>query len=68
MDGIDILLGVAVLAVIGWAVSRIVIKRKKGETGCGCGCASCPSAVACGGNCPSQAMRKSEEDRLEKEE
>ena len=48
MKPIDIILlaGLALL-VTGIAV-RLIIKKKKGESGCGCGCNGCPSAGVCG--------------------
>ena len=59
MDWIDIVLGALVFSVVAWAVWRIVDKRKKGETGCGCHCNGCPSASACGG-CASKLEEKKE--------
>lgn len=48
MKPIDFIILTAVaLAVIGIAV-YLIRKKLKGETGCGCSCANCPSANACG--------------------
>ena len=41
-----VLVGTAVLAILAFALYRVIRARKKGG-GCGCGCASCPMSSSC---------------------
>lgn len=41
-----IIIGVIAIALV-LIVYRGISKAKKGETGCGCGCNSCPSSGEC---------------------
>ena len=44
---IDILLIVALTILVVGVSAYLIIKKKKGQTGCGCGCNGCPSAASC---------------------
>ena len=48
MKPIDILLILALVAIVGGVICSMLLKKKKGQTGCGCSCAGCPSKGACG--------------------
>ena len=61
MELIDyIIIGVAVVAVIG-IIAHLVYRKKKGKGGCGCGCAGCSNSA-----CPS--ARKKEEIQEDKKD
>ncbi len=47
MTWIDIVIIIAAAAVVTSAVVGAIVRKKKGETGCGCSCKNCPSACAC---------------------
>ena len=56
-----LIIGGAALVVAG-TVTLSVIRKKKGQTGCGCGCSGCPSAGAC-----AAAKKQQEEQQLAQE-
>ena len=47
MKPIDIILIIAIAVLIVGVIAYLIVKKKKGETGCGCACKGCPSAGAC---------------------
>jgi len=55
---IDIIIIAVLAAAIVGIVAFLVIRKKKGISGCGCGCTSCPHA----GGCPS-SKEKTEEKK-----
>ena len=44
-----ILVGLAVLAVVGLIIRTMARNQKAGKSSCGCNCAGCPSCTACHG-------------------
>ena len=47
MKPIDIILIVALAVIVIGIIAYLIVKKKKGETSCGCACSGCPSAGAC---------------------
>lgn len=44
-----IMIGAIVAAVFIAVVVRGILRRKRGESGCGCGCSGCPNSAICHG-------------------
>lgn len=49
-----ILIGAVIAVLFAAIVIRGIIKRKRGETGCGCGCSGCPNSGVCHGGKPAE--------------
>ena len=47
MKPIDIILIVALTILVLGIAAYLIVKKKKGESSCGCICQGCPSASAC---------------------
>lgn len=47
MKPIDYIIIGGVALVVAFVVVHLIKQKKEGKNGCGCGCASCPSAGAC---------------------
>ncbi len=47
MKPIDVVLIVALSVLLVGVAAYLIVRKKKGQTGCGCGCQGCPSASAC---------------------
>lgn len=66
MKPIDIILIVALAVLIVGVIAYLIVKRKKGQTGCGCGCSGCPSAGTCAAT--KNTAKKPEETENKSEE
>lgn len=44
-----VVIAVIIAALFLTIVIRGVIKRRRGESGCGCGCSGCPNSALCHG-------------------
>ncbi len=44
-----VLIALVIAAAFAAVVVRGIIRRKKGESGCGCGCSGCPHSAVCRG-------------------
>lgn len=42
-----IIIGVALLGIIGAVIGAMIGKKKRGESSCGCGCSSCAMHDSC---------------------
>ena len=42
-----ILVGLALLCLLGLIVWRMIVRRRRGETSCGCGCEHCAMRGTC---------------------
>ena len=47
MKPVDIILIVALSVLVIGIAAHLIVKKKKGGTGCSCDCNGCPSAAAC---------------------
>lgn len=45
-----IIVAIAVLAIIGFIVYKMIKDKKQGKSSCGCGCKDCANASMCHGN------------------
>lgn len=52
-----ILVGLALLCLLGWIVFRMIRQRKREESSCGCGCSNC----AMNGTCHAAKEKKDNE-------
>ena len=46
-NGGTILLSVLLIAVVCLIVGRLIRKKRRGESTCGCGCSNCAAAETC---------------------
>lgn len=44
-----VIIALVIAAVFIAIIVRGIIKRKRGESGCGCGCSGCPNSAVCHG-------------------
>ncbi len=49
-----IIIGAIIAVIFVVIVIRGIIKRKRGERGCGCGCSGCPNSAVCHKNSSTQ--------------
>lgn len=66
MKPIDIVIICIVAAAFIGAIAYLIWKKKKGISGCGCGCSSCPHAGACHSQSTKPKVPQ-EEEKIENE-